>query len=64
MVVGQAKQLEEARKATEDKAVEKKRKKYERARTGDLSPKSLEKKRRKEERDALKKENSRAQKRD
>jgi hypothetical protein len=57
MVVGQAKQLEEARKAAEDKAIEKKRKIDERARTGNLLPKSLEKKRRKDERDAIRKKN-------
>jgi hypothetical protein len=64
MVVGQAKQLDEARKAVEDKATKKKRKRYERARIGDLSPKSLEKKRMKEERDAIRKENRRARKRE
>jgi hypothetical protein len=64
MVAGQAKQLEEARKAAEDKAAEKKQKRYERGRTGDLSPKSVEKKRRKEERDAIRKENRRARERE
>jgi hypothetical protein len=60
MVVGQAKQLEEARKAAEDKAATKKRKRDEIARTWNLSPKSLEKKRRKEKRDAIKNKNCRA----
>jgi hypothetical protein len=64
IIAGQAKQQEEARKAAEDKAAEKKRKRDERARTGDLSPKSLEKKRRKEERDAIRKENRRARERE
>jgi hypothetical protein len=40
------------------------RKRDERARTRDLSPKSLEKKRRKEERDAIRKENRRARERE
>jgi hypothetical protein len=51
-----AQREEEARKAAEAKAVEKKRKRDERATTGALSPRTLEKKRRKDERDAIKKE--------
>ncbi|KAH8953148.1 hypothetical protein BDL97_08G008400 [Sphagnum fallax] len=52
----EAQREEEARKAAEAKAVEKKRKKDERATTGALSPRTLEKKRRKDERDAIRKE--------
>ncbi|CAK9227663.1 unnamed protein product [Sphagnum troendelagicum] len=55
LTAGEAQRDEEARKAAEAKAVEKKRKKDERATTGALSPRSLEKKRRKDERDAIRK---------
>jgi hypothetical protein len=55
LITGEA-QREEARKATEAKAVEKKRKRDERVTTGALSPRTLEKKRRKDERDAIRKE--------
>ncbi|CAK9272681.1 unnamed protein product [Sphagnum jensenii] len=55
LTTGEAQRDEEARKAAEAKAAEKKRKRDERATTGALSPKSLEKKRRKDERDAIKK---------
>jgi hypothetical protein len=64
MVDGQAKQLDEARKAKKDKAIEKKRKRDERVKTRDLLPKSLEKKKKKEERDAIRKENRRARERE
>ncbi|CAM6003279.1 unnamed protein product [Sphagnum balticum] len=56
LTAGEAQKEEEARKAAEAKAVEKKRKKDERATTGALSPRTLEKKRRKDERDAIRKE--------
>ncbi|KAH8960154.1 hypothetical protein BDL97_06G117000 [Sphagnum fallax] len=56
LTTGEAQREEEARKAAEAKAVEKKRKKDERATTGALSPRTLEKKRRKDERDAIRKE--------
>jgi hypothetical protein len=52
----EAQRDEEARKAAEAKATEKKRKKDEKATTGALSPTTLEKKRRKDERDAIRKE--------
>jgi hypothetical protein len=50
MLVGHTQEREEARKKAEDKAAERKRKKDERSRTGDLSPRTLEKKMRKDER--------------
>jgi len=53
---GETQREEEARKAAEAKAAEKKRKRDERATTGALSPRTLEKKRRKDERDAIRKE--------
>ncbi|CAK9275741.1 unnamed protein product [Sphagnum jensenii] len=56
LAVGEAQREEEARKAAEAKAAEKKRKRDERATTGALSPRTLEKKRRKDERDAIRKE--------
>ncbi|CAK9258558.1 unnamed protein product [Sphagnum jensenii] len=56
LTAGEAQREEEARKAAETKAVEKKRKKDERATIGALSPRTLEKKRRKDERDAIRKE--------
>ncbi|KAH8939034.1 hypothetical protein BDL97_15G016000 [Sphagnum fallax] len=56
LTVGEAQREEEARKAAEAKATEKKRKRDERATTGALSPRTLEKKRRKDERDAIRKE--------
>ncbi|CAM6063125.1 unnamed protein product [Sphagnum tenellum] len=56
LTVGEAQRDEEARKATEAKAAEKKKKRDERATTGALSPRTLEKKRRKDERDAIRKE--------
>ncbi|CAK9260858.1 unnamed protein product [Sphagnum jensenii] len=56
LTAGEAQRDEEARKAAEAKAVEKKRKRDERATTGALSPRNLEKKRRKDERDAIRKE--------
>ncbi|CAK9196490.1 unnamed protein product [Sphagnum troendelagicum] len=56
LAAGEAQREEEARKATEAKAAEKKRKRDERATTGALSPRTLEKKRRKDERDAIRKE--------
>jgi hypothetical protein len=56
LTVGEAQRDEEARKAAEAKAVEKKRKRDERATIGALSPRTLEKKRRKDERDAIRKE--------
>ncbi|CAM6038408.1 unnamed protein product [Sphagnum compactum] len=52
----EAQREEEARKAAEAKAAEKKRKRDEGATTGTLSPRTLEKKRRKDERDAIRKE--------
>jgi hypothetical protein len=52
LTAGEAQREEEARKAAEAKAVEKKRMRDERA----LSPRTLEKKRRKDERDAIRKE--------
>jgi len=55
LTAGEAQRDEEARKAVEAKAIEKKRKKDERATTGALSPRTLEKKRRKDERDAIRK---------
>jgi hypothetical protein len=55
LIAGEAQRDEEARKAAEAKAVEKKRKKDERAITGALSPRTLEKKRRKDDRDAIRK---------
>jgi hypothetical protein len=51
---------EEARTKAEDKAAERKRKKDERSRTGDLSLRSLEKKMRKDERNAIRKEKLKA----
>ncbi|CAM6018098.1 unnamed protein product [Sphagnum balticum] len=56
LTAGEAQREEEARKAAEAKATEKKRKRDERATTGVLSPRTLEKKRRKDERDAIRKE--------
>ncbi|KAH8971428.1 hypothetical protein BDL97_02G141700 [Sphagnum fallax] len=56
LTAGEAQRDEEARKATEAKAAEKKKKRDERATTGALSPRTLEKKRRKDEKDAIKKE--------
>ncbi|CAK9255417.1 unnamed protein product [Sphagnum jensenii] len=56
LAAGEAQREEEARKAAEAKAAEKKRKRDERATTGALSPRTLEKKRRKDERDAIRKE--------
>ncbi|CAK9264219.1 unnamed protein product [Sphagnum jensenii] len=56
LTVGEAQKDEEARKAAEAKAAEKKKKRDERATTGALSPRTLEKKRRKDERDAIRKE--------
>jgi hypothetical protein len=55
---------EEARTKAEDKAAERKRKKDERSRTGDLSPRSLEKKMRKDERNAIRKEKLKAKERE
>jgi hypothetical protein len=55
LTAGEAQRDEEARKAAEDKAVEKKRKRDERATTGAFSLRSVEKKRRKDERDAIRK---------
>jgi hypothetical protein len=55
LTAGEAQRDEEARKAAETKAAEKKRKRDERATTGALSPRTLEKKRRKDERDAIRK---------
>ncbi|CAK9275084.1 unnamed protein product [Sphagnum jensenii] len=52
----EAQRDEEARKAAEAKATEKKKKRDERATIGALSPRTLEKKRRKDERDAIRKE--------
>ncbi|CAM6051913.1 unnamed protein product [Sphagnum compactum] len=56
LTAGEAQREEEARKAAEAKAAEKKRKRDERATTGALSPRTLKKKRRKDERDAIRKE--------
>jgi len=56
LTTGEAQRDEEARKAAEAKATEKKRKRYERATTGAFSPRALEKKWRKDERDAIRKE--------
>ncbi|CAM6047305.1 unnamed protein product [Sphagnum compactum] len=56
LIAGEAQREEEARKAAEAKAAEKKRKRDEGATTGALSPRTLEKKRRKDERDAIRKE--------
>ncbi|CAK9231988.1 unnamed protein product [Sphagnum troendelagicum] len=56
LIAGEAQREEEARKAAEAKAAEKKRKRDERATIGALSPRTLEKKRRKDERDAIRKE--------
>jgi hypothetical protein len=56
LTAGEAQRDEEARKAIEANAAEKKRKRDERATTGALSPRTLEKKRRKDERDAIRKE--------
>ncbi|CAK9275193.1 unnamed protein product [Sphagnum jensenii] len=56
LTTGEAQRDEEARKATEAKVAEKKRKRDERATTGALSPRTLEKKRRKDERDAIRRE--------
>ncbi|CAK9201517.1 unnamed protein product [Sphagnum troendelagicum] len=56
LTVGEAQKDEEATKAAEAKAAEKKKKRDERATTGALSPRTLEKKRRKDERDAIRKE--------
>ncbi|CAM6058149.1 unnamed protein product [Sphagnum tenellum] len=56
LAAGEAQREEEARKAAEAKATEKKRKRDERTTTGTLSPRTLEKKRRKDERDAIRKE--------
>ncbi len=56
LTTGEAQRDEEARKATEAKAVKKKRKRDERTTTGAFSPRTFEKKRRKDERDAIRKE--------
>ncbi len=56
LTAGEAQRDEEARKAAEAKATEKKRKRDERATTGAISPRVLEKKRGKDERDAIRKE--------
>jgi hypothetical protein len=56
LTAGEAQRDEEARKAAEAKAIEKKRKRDERATTGAFSPRTLEKKRKKDERDAIRKE--------
>jgi len=56
LTAGEAQRDEEARKAVEAKAAEKKRKRDERATTRAFSPRTLEKKRRKDERDAIRKE--------
>jgi ribonucleotide reductase alpha subunit len=56
LTAGEAQRDEEARKAAETKATEKKRKRDEKATTGALSPRTLEKKSRKDERDAIRKE--------
>ncbi|KAH8930845.1 hypothetical protein BDL97_20G002600 [Sphagnum fallax] len=55
LTAGEAQRDEEARKAAEAKATEKKRKRHDRATTGALSPRSVEKKRRKDVRDAIRK---------
>jgi hypothetical protein len=55
LTAGEAQRDEEARKASEAKATEKKKKRDERATIGTLSPRSLEKKMRKDERDAIRK---------
>jgi hypothetical protein len=57
LTVGEAQKEEEARKAAEAKAAEKKRKRDEGVIIGAFSPRTLEKKRRKDERDAIRKEN-------
>jgi hypothetical protein len=56
LAAGEAQREEEARKAAEAKAAEKKIKRDERATTRALSLRTLEKKRRKDERDAIRKE--------
>jgi FKBP-type peptidyl-prolyl cis-trans isomerase len=56
LTAGETQRDEEARKAAEAKAAEKKRKRDERATTGAFSPRTLEKKRKKDGRDAIKKE--------
>ncbi|CAM6021338.1 unnamed protein product [Sphagnum balticum] len=56
LTAGEAQREEEARKAAEANAAEKKRKRDEGATTRALSPRTLEKKRRKDERDAIRKE--------
>jgi hypothetical protein len=56
LTAGEAQRDEEARKAAEAKAAQKKRKRDERATTRALSPRIVEKKRRKDERDAIRKE--------
>jgi hypothetical protein len=56
LIAGEAQRDEEARKAAEAKATEKKRKRDERATIGAFSPRALEKKRRKDERDTIRKE--------
>ncbi|CAM6012810.1 unnamed protein product [Sphagnum balticum] len=56
LTVGEAQRDEEARKAAEAKAAEKKKKRDERATIRALSPRAFEKKRRKDERDAIRKE--------
>jgi len=56
LTAGEAQRDEEAKKAAEAKATEKKRKRDERATIGALSPRTLEKKRRMDERDAIRKE--------
>jgi len=55
LTVGETQRDEEARKAAEANATEKKRKRDERATTRAFSPRTLEKKRRKDERDAIRK---------
>jgi len=56
LTAGEAQRDEEAKKAAEAKAIEKKKKRDERATTGALSLRTLKKKRRKDERDAIRKE--------
>ncbi|CAM6055885.1 unnamed protein product [Sphagnum tenellum] len=56
LTTGETQRDEEARKAAEAKAADKKRKRDEKATTGALSPRTLEKKRRKDKRDAIRKE--------
>ncbi len=56
LIDGEAQRDEEARKAAEAKAAEKKKKRDERATIGAFSPRTLEKKRRKDEKDAIRKE--------